>query len=29
MGQRHPDYASTLRNIGLTYNYKGDYGKAL
>jgi lipoprotein NlpI len=25
----HPDYASSLNNIGITYESKGDYGKSL
>jgi tetratricopeptide (TPR) repeat protein len=25
----HPDYASSLNNIGITYDSKGDYDKAL
>jgi tetratricopeptide (TPR) repeat protein len=25
----HPDYASSLNNIGSTHNRKGDYDKAL
>jgi tetratricopeptide (TPR) repeat protein len=25
----HPDYASSLNNIGNTFNSKGDYDKAL
>lgn len=29
LGKNHPDYASSLNNIGLTYHNKGDYDKSL